>query len=172
MSKPARTSGRSWLCLVILATACNPVFHPDTEPPSAAVARGAGFAEITYRTADGLTLSALHREAAGGLPTIVYFHGNAGHHGHRAGLIQPYHDAGYGVLLASYRGYGGNPGSPAEAGLYTDGRAALDWLAANRVPPSRTVLYGESLGTGVAVQMAVERPVAAIVLQSPFTSVV
>ena len=83
------------------------------------------------------------------------------------------------MLLVSWRGYGGNPGSPSEAGLYHDGRAALDFLARTGVAPSRIALYGESLGAGVAVQMASEqpeqpeqpeRPVGAVLLESPYTS--
>lgn len=127
---------------------------------------------VTYRTADGLDLSAWYHAPGDGLPTLVRFHGNAGQHGDRARSIRPYMERGYGVLLASYRGYGGNPGKPTEEGLYADARAALDWLAANGIDPGSIVLYGESLGSGVAVQMAAERPVAGLVLEAPFTSAV
>lgn len=127
---------------------------------------------VTYRTADGLDLSAWFHAPAAGLPTLVRFHGNAGQHGDRARSMLPYMERGYGVLLASYRGYGGNPGSPTEEGLYADGRAALDWLAGEGINPGSIVLYGESLGSGVAVQMAAERPVAGLVLQAAFTSAV
>jgi fermentation-respiration switch protein FrsA (DUF1100 family) len=76
--------------------------------------------------------------------------------------------------LVGYRGYGGNPGSPNEQGLYADGRAQLEFLAGQGVKPERWVLYGESLGTAIAVQMAFEQapknPVGAVILESPFTS--
>lgn len=127
---------------------------------------------VSYPTADGLTLNGWFHAARDNRPTIVYFHGNSGHHGQRAVLVQPYLDAGYGILLAGYRGYGGNPGRPDEQGLYADGRAALAELAGMGIPIDRAVLFGESLGTGVAVQMAVEHPVAGLILQSPFTSTV
>lgn len=110
--------------------------------------------------------------ASAGQRTVAVMHGNAGHIGHRLGTAAPYVAAGYGVLLVEYRGYGGNPGRPSEEGLVADGRAALDWLAAEGVPPDRTVLYGESLGTGVAVRLATEYPVAGIVLEAPYTAVV
>ncbi len=126
----------------------------------------------TYRTADGLGLSAWYRPSSDGLPTLVMFHGNGGQHGDRARSMLSYMERGYGVLLASYRGYGENPGSPTEEGLYADARAALDWLASEGVGSGTVVLYGESLGSGVAVQMAAERSVAAIVLEAPFTSAV
>ena len=75
------------------------------------------------------------------------------------------------MLLAEYRGYGGNPGAPSEAGFYTDGRAALAFLDREGVTLNRLVLYGESLGSGVAVLLAVEHRIAALVLEAPFTSV-
>src|SRR5690606_28994105 len=77
-----------------------------------------------------------------------------------------------GVLLVSYRGYSGNPGTPSEEGLYADGRAALDWLAAHGVDGASTVVYGASLGSGVATKMAAERELAAVVLEAPYTSTV
>lgn len=158
-------------CLVFLTAACNPIYHPDGVPDPADAA-AAAMEVVRYGTADGLTLGGWYRAARPGQPTLVYFHGNAGHLGGRLILVQPYLEAGYGVLLAGYRGYDGNPGRPGEAGLYADGRAALSWLAGIGVAHDRIVLFGESLGSGVAVQMAVERPVAGLVLQSPFTSVV
>lgn len=154
------------------------MYFPDVSRPEFSAYQGERLHEVQLTTADGLTLSAGYRPpAAEGAPVIVYFHGNAGHHGHRAALVQPYLAAGYGALLASYRGYGGNPGAPSEAGLYADAHAALDWLEAQGVAPARIVLFGESLGSGVAVQLAKERHLAgqgvgAIVLQAPFTSTV
>lgn len=154
------------------------MYFPDASRPEFSSYQGTRFQDVEFSTADGLTLTAGYRPpAAEGAPVIVYFQGNAGHHGHRAALVQPYLAAGYGVLLASYRGYGGNPGAPTETGFYADGRAALDWLAAQGVAPADIVLYGESLGSGVAVQLARERHLAgqgvgAVVLQAPFTSTV
>ena len=157
-----------WLALL---AACNPIYFPYGRPgPNAAA--DAGMTVVTYRTADDLVLNGWYRAATGGRPTLVYFHGNAGNLGSRAELVLPYMEAGYGVLLAGYRGYGGNPGRPDEEGLYADGRAALAWLDDAGVPPDRTVLFGESLGTGVAVQIAVEHPIAGLILQAPFTSTV
>ena len=156
---------------LLLLSACNPLYHPRGQAGADAAAR-AGMDVVSYETADGLTLSGWFRAARGGLPTIVYFHGNSGHHGQRALAVKPYLDAGYGVLLAGYRGYGGNPGRPDEQGLYADGRAALAGLTGIGVPLDRVVLFGESLGTGVAVQMAVENQVAGLILQSPFTSTI
>ena len=88
---------------------------------------------------------------------MVYFHGNAGNIGTRGSKVRPFLDAGYGVLLVGYRAYGGNPGKPTEEGLYIDGRAAMAYLDGEGVGHGKTVIYGESLGSGIAVKMAVER---------------
>ncbi len=146
------------------------MYHPDSSVPSPAAWGVPEMQPVEVETADGLRLLAWYRAAAAGRPTLVYFHGNAGHIGYRGEKVRPYLDAGYGVLLLSWRGYGGNPGSPTEEGLYHDGRAALAYLAAQGVPASRLVLYGESLGSGVAVRMASEQRVGAVVLEAPFTS--
>ncbi len=127
---------------------------------------------VMLETADGLALLAWHQAPRrAGAPTLVYFHGNAGHLGVRATKLAPYLEAGYGGLLTSWRGFSGNPGKPSERGLYDDGRAALAFLARAGVSPDRVILYGESLGTGVAVQLATETKPAAVVLEAPYTSV-
>jgi fermentation-respiration switch protein FrsA (DUF1100 family) len=149
------------------------LFPADKAPPSLEQAGLAGLMEsVSVTTADGLTLLAwYHRPPANQAPLIVLFHGNGGTIQIRAAKAKTYVNAGLGVLLLEYRGYGGNPGSPSEAGLYADGRAALAFLAAQGIAPARVVLVGESLGTGVAVQMAVEQRVAALVLEAPYSSI-
>lgn len=153
----------------------NLLYLPSRAVPNPAASGVAEMTEVTLRTADGLALRAWYAPAGETAPSLVYFCGNAGNIGDRGYKARPYLDAGLGVLLVGYRGYGGNPGSPSEEGLYADGRAALAFLADAGVAPERTVLYGESLGSGVAVQLASERtggaPFAAIVLEAPFTSV-
>lgn len=137
------------------------------EPPPGTVA---GFEELSLRTSDGLQLRAIYRSARGDRPTLVFFHGNGD--SLRGALLATDRlvAAGYGLLLPEYRGYGGNPGAPTEAGLYRDGEAALHWLRQHHVPPGRTVLVGNSLGSGVATELATREPVAGLVLVSPFTS--
>ncbi len=127
---------------------------------------------VELETADGLSLLAWHTPPReGGRPTLVYFHGNAGNIAMRAEKVRPYLDAGLGVLLTTWRGYTRNPGRPSEHGLYADGRAALSFLARNGARADGLVLYGESLGSGVAVQLASETPPAALVLEAPFSSI-
>ena len=78
--------------------------------------------------------------------------------------------AGYGVFLPEYRGYGGNPGKPTEQGFYRDGRAALGWLKASGFAPEQILLVGNSIGGGLATQLAIETTPAALILVSPFSS--
>ncbi len=130
------------------------------------------FKDLRIRTDDGLLLQLWRKDAAPGFPTIMYYHGNAGNLGTRTGIFAALARKGFGVVALSYRGYGKSEGRPSEKGLYTDGRAALRYLTGELgIPLSRIIIYGESLGTGVAVQMASEFAVAALVLQSPYTSV-
>ena len=127
---------------------------------------------VTLHTKDGLDLLAWYRQATEpGGPILVYFCGNAGHLGYRGWKIRPFLDQGLGVLLLGYRGYNGNPGRPTEAGLYEDGRAAIRFLGAQGVRPDRIILFGESLGSAVAVENALGQKVAAVILEAPFSSV-
>jgi hypothetical protein len=149
------------------------LYVPSQERPDLAEFGLAGVMEpVRLTSADGTaTTSWFSQGREADSPVIVLFHGNAGHIGHRGIKVRPYLDAGYGVLLQGYRGYGGNPGRPTEEGLYADARAALEYLSREGIRDGRIVLYGESLGSAVAVQMATERSVAAVVLEAPFTSI-
>jgi len=150
------------------------IYQPDSEAPSTEAFAQSGFRPITVTTADGVALVFwLRKPATPDGVTLVLFHGNAGHHGDRLFLDDKLHRAGLGLALASYRGYGGNPGTPSEAGLYADGRAIVDALDAEGIAPRRTVLWGESLGAGVVTRLAAERPsFRAVILQAPFTSLI
>jgi uncharacterized protein len=102
---------------------------------------------------------------------VLVCNGNGGNRALRAPLATALSRAGLSVLLFDYRGYGGNPGRPSEDGLAADARAAQAWLAARpEVDPDRIAYFGESLGAAVALRLAVERPPAALILRSPFTS--
>lgn len=147
------------------------MYFPAAEMPSPAAAGVPEMAAVTLHTGDGLALVSWFAAArTAEAPSIVYFHGNAGNIAGRGFKVRPFLDAGLGVLLVGYRGYGGNPGSPSEEGLYADGRAALDFLAGQGVPAEKTVVFGESLGSGVAVRLASERRLGAVILEAPFTS--
>jgi uncharacterized protein len=142
------------------------------EVPAAATILPAG-EDVAFETADGLRLGGWFVPAATGhsQATVLVLNGNAGNRMARAPLAAELSRAGLSVLLMDYRGYGGNPGSPAEPGLLADARGARAYLAARGdVDPARLVYFGESLGAAVALRLAVERPPMALVLRSPFTS--
>ena len=152
------------------------LYLPNRSIPSATASGVPEMGEVTLQTDDGLRLVAWYRPSAQRRATILYLHGNGGHIGYRGERVRPFIDGGFGVLLMEYRGYGGNPGRPSEAGLMSDARAALAFLDGAGVPSAETVLYGESLGSTVAVAIAAERaaggrPVAALVLEAPLSSV-
>jgi len=130
---------------------------------------------LTISTADGIHLGAWYVPPAGDAPpaaTVIVFNGNAGNRSYRAPLAGRLADAGYATVLFDYRGYGGNPGSPTESGLLEDARALLRSVSRMEAVDSGRVVYlGESLGSGVAVRLALESPPAGLVLRSPFTSV-
>jgi fermentation-respiration switch protein FrsA (DUF1100 family) len=127
---------------------------------------------VCLTTEDGLNLRSWYfRASRADAPIVLFLHGNAGDIGNHLPFAKFLINAGYGVLALEYRGYGGNPGSPREAGLVADGRAAFAFLKAQGIPDFRIVLFGESLGTGVAVQLAAEHRVAALILRSPYTSI-
>jgi uncharacterized protein len=147
------------------------LYFPDKARPELFGLEQLGVRELTLTTEDGLSLLSWYLPARPGRPVIAYFHGNGGHIGYRAERLLRFAREGYGVLMAEYRGYGGNPGTPTEAGFCTDARAALDFLDREAIPSNRLVLYGESLGSGVAVALAAEHDIAALILEAPPTSV-
>ena len=126
--------------------------------------------EVGFTTNDGVELFSWYAPAPEGRPTLVFFHGNAGNLASRAFKAKAFMRAGIGVMLVEYRGYGGNPGKPTELGLYEDARAALKFLEGQGVSLEEVILYGESLGSGVAVQVAYEAKVAGLVLETPYTA--
>lgn len=127
--------------------------------------------ELVLDTADGERIVTWHRAAAPDKPIILYFHGNGGSLRLRADRFRRLTADGTGLLAVSYRGYGGSTGRPSEAGIRQDAAAAYAYVAA-RYPSERIVLFGESLGTGVAVPLAAENPVGKVILDAPFTSAV
>ena len=104
-------------------------------------------------------------------PLIIFFHGNLGHLGKSIFKAKQLLNQGFDVFMASYRGYGRNPGSPSEKGLTRDADAWMKWITALTSLEERPlIIYGESLGSGLAVKMAAKYPAKALVLHTPYSS--
>ncbi|WP_457142681.1 alpha/beta hydrolase [Mycobacterium sp. URHB0021] len=147
------------------------IYFPSPGPVPSAAAVLPGGRDVVLETADGMSLGGWYFPAHGRGGAVLVCNGNGGDRSLRAELALALNRMGLSVLLFDYRGYGGNPGKPSEGGLTADARAALDWLGAQSdVDSQRIVYFGESLGAAVALGLAVERPPAALVLRSPFTS--
>jgi len=129
-----------------------------------------GFVAAQLETADGLTLTGHWRAPDAGRPTIVWFHGNGGSLFGAAKETRTLAAAGYGVMLAPYRGYGAEAGTPSEKGFLRDGRAALSFLDKVGIERERMIIAGNSIGSGTAISLAEEASPAALILVSPFTS--
>ena len=129
------------------------------------------FQEFAVRTSDGIDLRGWYAPATTRPCTIVFFHGNGDSLRTAAPIANPYIAAGYGFLLTTYRGYSGLPGRPTEQGLYNDGRAYMQGLVDRGIASKNILLFGHSLGTGVAVQMALEFQVRGVMLLAPFLSI-
>ena len=125
--------------------------------------------EVVLETSDGERVIAWHVPPRGNKPVVLYFHGNGGSLRLRVDRFRDLTVDGTGLVALSYRGYGGSSGAPTEVGLLSDALAAYAFTTA-RYPGERIVLWGESLGSGVAVALASQMPVAHVILQSPFTS--
>jgi uncharacterized protein len=144
-------------------------YHPENKGMTPESAGFAGATVETLVTPDGERLVLWYAAPAPGKPTILYLHGNAGEIGDRPLRFKAYQTAGYGVAYLSYRGFGGSTGTISEPGLITDALTAYDWLLPRVTGPGQIALVGESLGTGVAVQLAAQRPVGAVALEAPYT---
>jgi fermentation-respiration switch protein FrsA (DUF1100 family) len=148
------------------------IYFPDSRLVSPSQAGLDGVEELRIATADGESLVAWHAPPRDGRPLILYFHGNGGGLVDRAPRFRSLLASGYGLLAVAFRGYCGSTGSPTEDGLLQDGKAAYEAARAKGYKEGRIVVIGESLGTGVAVPVAAEHDVAALILDSPYSSAV
>ena len=144
-------------------------YFPESHRTAPAAAGLPEAEEVVLDTADGERVIAWHLPPRADDPVFVYFHGNGASLRWRVDRFRALIADGSGLVALSYRGYGGSSGSPTEAGLIADGLAAYAF-AQSRYPADRIVLWGESLGSAVAVALAAEKPVGKVVLESPFSS--
>lgn len=147
------------------------VFPADSTPLSDPAPLISGARMVMLHSSDGLDLKAYYRPPSSGGPVLIYLHGNAGSITSRAGRFAAMTQGKMGLLAVEYRGYADNPGSPSEAGLVLDAAAGLRFVRDQGIGPEQIILYGESLGTNVALRTALDYPVAGLVLDAPYTSI-
>ena len=151
------------------------MYHPHQHVNTPHRDKSPDLEKVNFKTKDGLTLVSYYKmpettKTGEPYPTVLYMHGNTGPAGDAAHKLIPLVNAGYGVLLLEYRGYGENGGKPSEEGLITDAEAALDYIYARQGNGARVYYYGMSMGTGVANGLAERRPPAGLIQECGFTS--
>jgi hypothetical protein len=149
------------------------VYYPDLgrEIVATPASRGLAYEELALRTSDGETLVAWWVPAPEQRGTVLLFHGNAGNISHRVDYLSMFRKLGYSTLIVDYRGYGASTGAPSEEGTYRDAEACWAWLEARGIAARDVVVFGESLGGGVATWIAQRRTPRALILASTFTSI-
>ena len=128
---------------------------------------------VRIKTSDNIELLGwYHEKNLKDFKTLIFFHGNAGSLENRIHKLNHFRDMNINFLIIAWRGFSGNNGNPSEQGLYEDGKSAIDWLIKKGVSEKNLILYGESLGTGVATHLAQNKNFAGVILETPFTSMV
>jgi len=146
------------------------MYFPDTVRTPPELFGLSDVEEVTFQTPGGETLVSWWTKAQPGKPTLLYFHGNAGALVTRGERVRKYQDQGFGLFMMTYRGFGGSTGRPSERANVRDAKQAYEVLLSRGVAPDDIVLYGESLGTGVATQVAAEKECAGVILDAPYTT--
>ena len=129
--------------------------------------------KIKIKTKDNIDLIAwYHKKNLNEYKTILFLHGNAGSLENRIHKINHFKDININFLIVAWRGFSGNKGKPTEDGLYEDARSSVRWLKTKGVDEKNLIIYGESLGTGIATEIAQNKNFAGVILESPFTSMI
>ena len=128
---------------------------------------------VKIQTSDNLSLNGwFHKKDLQNFKTLVFFHGNAGTLDNRIYKLNHFKDIDINFLIIAWRGFSGNKGKPTEEALYIDGRSAVEWIINKGVREENIILYGESLGTGIATEIAQSKNYAGLILETPFTSMI
>jgi len=150
---------------------CN-LYIPYREIEATPAAIGLYFEEVSFKSDDKTTLNGWFIPNKKAKDTILFFHGNGGNISHRLEKIAILHNLGLNLFIFDYRGYGKSQGSPSEKGLYKDGEAAYEYLIKQRsIPPNNIILYGESLGGAIAIDLAKDNKVKALITENLFSSI-
>tara|TARA_B100001996_G_scaffold90556_1_gene67294 strand:- start:534 stop:1250 length:717 start_codon:yes stop_codon:yes gene_type:complete len=146
------------------------MYHPDENNYSGDKLE-VDIKKVKIKTYDGIDLLGwFHKKDLKKFKTIVYFHGNAGKLENRIHKLNHFKDMDVNFLIIAWRGFSGNDGKPSEEGLYIDGNSVIKWLKNLGLLEEDIIIYGESLGTGVATEIAQNNNFAGLVLETPFTS--
>ena len=146
------------------------LYFPEREIIMTPASMQLEFAEVFFSAADGTKLHGWYLPGETGQPLVLFCHGNAGNISHRVDNLRHLRELGLAVFIFDYRGYGQSEGKASEEGTYSDMRGALSWLKEKGWSSQQLIYFGRSVGAGVALQLALEQPPAALVLESPFTS--
>ena len=147
------------------------IFHPSFKIETTPQHVHAPYEDVFLMTQDGVRINGWFMPASASAPTLLFLHGNAGNLSHRLTKILAFHKMGLNVFIIDYRGYGRSEGVPSENGLIRDALAAYDYLFSRKdVDPTTIIGYGESMGGAVAIDLAGQRPFAALIIDSTFTS--
>ena len=160
------------LLLLLFIFQRNLMYHPDENNYSGDKLE-VDIKKVKIITSDGLDLLGwFHKKNLKRFKTIIYFHGNAGKLENRIHKLNHFKDMDVNFLIIAWRGFSGNDGKPSEESLYIDGNSAIKWLKNLGLSEKDIIIYGESLGTGVATEIAKSNDFAGLVLETPFTSMI
>ena len=148
------------------------LYHPNVNSDTEVNSLIPKIEKIDITTSDNLHLVGWFHKKDISKKTILFFHGNAGSLENRIYKLNYFENFDANFLIIAWRGFSGNLGKPNEKGLYDDAKSAVDWLNSIGIKEEKIILYGESLGTAVAIEIAQNRNFAGIILESPFTSMV
>jgi len=161
------------VCLVAYLLQSRFVYFPDREEAGTPADIGLEFEDVEFASATGTRLHGWHIPTPGARYTVLYCHGNAGNISHRLESIRSFVERGLSVFIFDYSGYGRSAGRPSEKATYADALGAWDWLTrVGGVERDAIIVFGRSLGTAVAIELATEVGPRGIILESPFTSAV
>ena len=163
------------LLLVVFFFQRNLLYHPlvDNYSKGKILEESIEIEKIKINTDDNIQLLAwFYNKNLEKYKTVLFLHGNAGSLENRIYKLNHFKDMDVNFLIVAWRGFSGNKGKPTEIGLYTDAKSAISWLKSKGITDENIILYGESLGTGIAIEIAQNKNYAGIILESPYTSMV
>ena len=147
------------------------MYHPNVKNTDSTTAQF-DYKEVHINSENDIKLKSWFAYANPNNKTILFFHGNAGELSARVYKLNKFHELDLNFLIISWRGFSGNNGKPTEKGLYKDAENAVAWLEAKGINKKDIILYGESLGTGIAIELATKDQYSGVILESPYTSMI